>query len=62
MRASLGGRVVLDTTRTVYLWEWPYYPQYYVPLDDIDPNVLIDENHEIKVEPRNSTPIRGARR
>lgn len=49
VRASLGGRVVLDTTRAVYLWEWPYYPQYYVPLDDIDPDVLIDENHESRL-------------
>lgn len=49
VRATLGGRVILDTTRAVYLWEWPYYPQYYIPLDDIDPDVLIDENHESKL-------------
>ncbi|MEV4756994.1 DUF427 domain-containing protein [Micromonospora sp. NPDC049559] len=43
VRAMLGGRIVLDTTRAVYLWEWPNYPQYYVPFDDVDPNVVVDE-------------------
>jgi uncharacterized protein (DUF427 family) len=38
----LGGRVVLDTTRAVYLWEWPPYPQYYVPLADVVDGVLVD--------------------
>jgi uncharacterized protein (DUF427 family) len=45
VRAMLGGRVVLDTTRAVYLWEWPNYPQYYIPLDDVDPAFLVDEKH-----------------
>ncbi|MEV4352517.1 DUF427 domain-containing protein [Actinoplanes sp. NPDC049596] len=46
IRATLDGRVVIDTTRAVYLWEWPHYPQYYIPLDDIVPGVLVDEAHE----------------
>jgi uncharacterized protein (DUF427 family) len=29
--------VVLDTTRAVYLWEWPHYPQYYIPVADVAP-------------------------
>lgn len=45
VRALLAGKVVLDTTRAVYLWEWPAYPQYYLPVDDIDPDVLVDEDH-----------------
>ncbi|KAH8166850.1 hypothetical protein CIB48_g1388 [Xylaria polymorpha] len=32
IRIQLGGRVVADTTRAVYIWEHPYYPTYYVPL------------------------------
>ncbi len=28
VRAVLGGRPVLDTTRALYVWEWPHYPQY----------------------------------
>ncbi len=46
IRAVLGGRTVLDTTAAMYLWEWPRYPQYYVPFADLDPGVLVDEKHE----------------
>ncbi len=46
IRATLGGAVVIDSRRALYVWEWPYYPQYYVPLADIDPEILIDEDHE----------------
>jgi uncharacterized protein (DUF427 family) len=45
VRATLAGHVVLDTTRALYVWEWPNYPQFYVPLDDVDPSVLVDEDH-----------------
>ena len=45
IRAVLGGEVILDTTRALYLWEWPYYPQYYVPLADISADALVDEDH-----------------
>jgi uncharacterized protein (DUF427 family) len=43
IRATLGGVVVLDTTAAVYVWEWPHYPQYYVPLADVDADVLVDD-------------------
>jgi uncharacterized protein (DUF427 family) len=45
IRAVLAGHVVLDTTAALYVWEWPNYPQYYIPLADIDRSVLIDEQH-----------------
>jgi uncharacterized protein (DUF427 family) len=45
IRAVLGGTVVLDTTAARYVWEWPHYPQYYIPVGDIDPAVLVDEQH-----------------
>ena len=34
IRARLDNRFVLDTTRAIYVWEWPNYPQYYIPLAD----------------------------
>jgi uncharacterized protein (DUF427 family) len=37
---------VVDTTRAVYVWEWPFYPQYYIPLTDIDPKLLVDERQD----------------
>ncbi|QRP43390.1 DUF427 domain-containing protein [Amycolatopsis sp. FDAARGOS 1241] len=45
VRAVLGGATVLDTTRAKYVWEWPYYPQFYIPVADVAPGVLVDENH-----------------
>jgi uncharacterized protein (DUF427 family) len=45
VRAFLGETVVLDTTRALYVWEWPNYPQYYIPLTDVNPAVLVDEEH-----------------
>jgi uncharacterized protein (DUF427 family) len=43
VRAFLGGTCVLDTLAARYVWEWPGYPQYYVPVTDVAPGVLIDE-------------------
>jgi uncharacterized protein (DUF427 family) len=48
VRATIAGRVVLDTSRAVYLWEWPPYPQFYIPAADIDPAVLVDDDQELK--------------
>lgn len=42
IRATLGDRVVLDTTDAIYLWEFPPYPQYYVPVADVADGVLTD--------------------
>jgi uncharacterized protein (DUF427 family) len=36
----LGGTVVADTTGAVYVWEIPWYPQYYIPLADVTPGAL----------------------
>src|SRR5215472_432035 len=46
VRAALGGKPVFDTTQARYVWEWPYYPQYYIPVDDIDRRLLVDEQHD----------------
>jgi uncharacterized protein (DUF427 family) len=41
IRAVRGGATVLDTLRAFYVWEVPYYPAYYVPIDDVDPALLV---------------------
>jgi uncharacterized protein (DUF427 family) len=46
IRAYIGATQVLDTTAARYVWEWPAYPQYYVPVDDVTPGVLVDEGVE----------------
>ena len=43
IRAVLAGQTVLDTTGARYVWEWPGFPQYYVPLADVDASALLDE-------------------
>jgi uncharacterized protein (DUF427 family) len=45
VRALLAGEVVLDSTRAVYVWEWPHYPQYYIPVADVNTAVFVDEDH-----------------
>jgi uncharacterized protein (DUF427 family) len=46
VRAMLGGRTVVDTTRAVYLWEITSFPQYYIPVEDVAADVIVDEEHE----------------
>ena len=40
IRAYLGGGLVADTTRPLLVWEKPYYPTYYFPLDDVNTDLL----------------------
>jgi uncharacterized protein (DUF427 family) len=49
IRAVLNGHAVVDTTSALYVWEWSHYPQYYIPIEDIDPATLVDEQHEQKL-------------
>jgi uncharacterized protein (DUF427 family) len=35
VRAYLQGQLVADTLRPLLVWEFPYYPTYYLPLDDV---------------------------
>jgi uncharacterized protein (DUF427 family) len=43
IRAYLEGHVIVDTTRARYVWEWPHYPQYYIPADDVAAECLVPE-------------------
>jgi uncharacterized protein (DUF427 family) len=60
IRAMLDGKTVLDTTKALYLWEWEFYPQYYIPLADVNQGVLVDEDHEAKLR-RGTTKAYGLR-
>jgi len=35
VHAYLAGEVVADTKTPFLVWEWPYYPTYYFPVDDV---------------------------
>ncbi|MDQ1752664.1 MAG: hypothetical protein QOE71_3720 [Pseudonocardiales bacterium] len=43
IRAVLAGETILDTTFAHYVWELPFYPQYYLPLDSISAEYLVDD-------------------
>jgi len=58
IRAWLGARPVLDTTNALYVWEWPNYPQYYIPLADVDADLLVDE-HQTEDTRRGPSRLHG---
>jgi uncharacterized protein (DUF427 family) len=60
IRAWLAGEVVLDTTRALYVWEHPAYPQYYVPVADVKPGVLTDED-VLEQTTRGTIAVHGVR-
>ena len=60
VRAILGGQMVLDTQRAIYVWEWPNYPQYYIPLADVAAEVLVDEDRVQKLS-RGPARLHGLR-
>jgi uncharacterized protein (DUF427 family) len=41
---------MFDTTAARYVWEVPYYPQYYIPIGDVNTAALTDENHSQRVQ------------
>ena len=40
VRAYLNGELVADTVRPVLVWEWPYYPAYYIPAADVRADLI----------------------
>jgi uncharacterized protein (DUF427 family) len=50
VRGFLGSQLVFDTTSARYVWEVPYYPQYYVPRADVRGEFLRDEDHPQRVQ------------
>ena len=58
IRAFLDGRVVVDTTAALYVWEWSYSPQYYLPVADVEAEVLVDEHHQQHLLIGDGRPVR----
>jgi len=50
VRGFVGEQLIFDTTAARYVWEVPYYPQYYIPLADVVPGVLRDDEHPQRVQ------------
>jgi uncharacterized protein (DUF427 family) len=60
IRAKLGGETVVDSTRALYVWEWRYYPQYYFPLGDVRPGLLVPEGYS-QHSPRGTVEVHSLR-
>jgi len=60
VRAMLAGQTVVDSTRAWYLWEWPFYPQYYIPEADVREGVLVAEDRE-QASRRGTVTVHGLR-
>jgi uncharacterized protein (DUF427 family) len=44
IRCMKGDATLVDTTRALYVWEWPYYPHYYVPQADVKMDAFVAGN------------------
>jgi uncharacterized protein (DUF427 family) len=60
VRAMLDGETVFDTTRALYVWEWPNYPQYYIPVADVRPELLVPSG-TTQHSPRGTVELYGLR-
>jgi uncharacterized protein (DUF427 family) len=50
VRGYFDNTLVFDTIRARYVWEVPYYPQYYIPVSDVRMNHLLDEGHPQRLQ------------
>ena len=41
VRTYLGGELVADTKRPMLVWDVPYYPAYYLPIEDVRGDLLV---------------------
>ncbi|MFG3321148.1 DUF427 domain-containing protein [Streptomyces sp. NPDC048171] len=48
VRGLIGGRAVFDTRRALYVWEWPPYPQFGIPLDDLAEGAVLTPDGETR--------------
>jgi uncharacterized protein (DUF427 family) len=48
IRAVLARETVVDTTRALYVWESPNFPQYYIPLGDVRADILHPEGAKLR--------------
>lgn len=60
IRAVLAGQIVLDTTRALYVWETPNYPQYYIPAADVHADLLVPEGRT-QMSSRGPVAMQGLR-
>lgn len=48
VRALFDHQYIIDTTSARHVWEHPYYPVYYFPIDAVKPDILtVDRSHAL---------------
>ena len=57
VRVVFGGEVVADSTRVKLVYEVPYYPQYYFPVDDVRTEVLGASGHTMHSPSRGNATL-----
>lgn len=63
IRGTKAGETLVDTTRALYVWEWPHYPHYYIPRADVKMEAFVeaaDAIHTPQGEARHLVLKRGA--
>jgi uncharacterized protein (DUF427 family) len=61
VRATLRNVTIVDSTRALYVWETPYYPQYYIPLDDVASEALDEEEEGTQDSSRGEVSLHALR-
>jgi len=56
VRPYLGGLPVADTIRPVLVWEIPYYPAYYIPIEDVRMDLLTPSGNSTHSPSRGDGP------
>jgi len=56
IRGTRKGRTVIDSRRARFVWEVPYYPAWYFPIDDV--HAKLEENGEILRSPSRGSGTR----
>ena len=41
VRGLFDGSYIFDTTQAQYVWEFPYYPQFYIPMQNLKTGSLV---------------------
>jgi len=60
IRAFLAHEMIVDTIQALYVWEWQNYPQFYVPLVDVNRDFLVAEG-TVQHSPRGLVDLHGLR-
>jgi len=58
IRARVSGHTAFDTRAALMVWEHPYYPQYYVPVGDVD-EALIAPSVDVTPAAASANPSLG---